>query len=1662
MRRLIFIAAMSAMVLAKPKPETYRETEDFQYSRSSSDDGSKSGYYGAQRGNMGGNYERAHNMDNLAQHQMSGLVRQVDGELGEGAKTRTGSVYTAANSRGIYGSGNYDLSNLKGRNFAEGESVGGLQSHSSLTSQNSGYRGYAYGATNSAGFSSSSHAQNSRYSGYQSSGHADQSQIDNLQATDMSQGHSRYVNDNQAGYNMHQHTQYGSHGQNEFEQSSSNMYGGSSGFDGNSQSRFITTPVRVVVRPGGRVAIPIAAPTYGLSQSSLSDNKNIVNVDDAEVLNQHTNFKPTNKVKHYESSYSYKKEWEKHNTQPAEVAVVVPTENPFPKNSELYEDAQLLQSAKGQFANAHLQTAHVNNVNSAHRAHSSSAATIQSGMQSGFNAQQAHSGFSSQHRQLGYNAQQGSAASDMYANTYGHGAQHSGMAADLVNAAENLDLKPKSYQSSYSYHKSWEKQGDPYVIKPMGVVSNGQASQRLTAGSSNTAYSSHQYGAHSRQAHQTYLADTDCDEEGHVRVARSYTPEQEQQLLSQWQQQQSDHENLEDLGQQTQSKLENLEDLGQQTQSKWENMEDLGQQTQSKWDNLQDLGQQTQNQWDNLQQLGQQTQDKWDNLQQLGQQTQDKWDNLQQLGQQTQDKWDKLEDLGQHTQRDLDQTQNENLDFSQHNQKEDVLTNFEQQANGEDTLGQKSQENHPTSANWDQIPNFEIPTNKENTDNLDKHHMEGFDQHQQNPWFQIPDKNTNLNSFMKPIPGLNDNFGFNAKPNLFPAPLGNTEFNSWTQNNDQTNFWNQNHDHNNYNHGHHYWHDHHTNEYHNHQFEHNFHSNSFSTSNTDTSIQGLWDSVDNIAKEFSETNGKPDDKLSHDYSSFHNMYNQYGNHMQHGFHEGYIPGPTYPHFLIPQINTDKVKEDKDVEKHLLFEEESQGTSTTMKPNKVETSNPKPVENVNTLFNTEDKRPLDRDQNVHSQDVGRGDIGPEDGPYEFTVNKPEKTPEEIESLSITKETNPIKPDGTRIQPNPKEDSALHPLTPLASSNTPISTAQKPDDFHSIYPKPTTVESLPNVPNHKPSTHTVENDDVPQNIPQFNLEQQLQQGFDQQSVEQQFEDSHQPEISKPYQSPPKIETLSHTHQKPQSNIQEDTITDHTHHNVQKNTNINEQQTLLSTFQSHLQSSTPSTQISTTIKNNNVYNINPKPYYDLPYIHEKPNNIPQEQTTECVEISEEVEQQPQNVEHQFVDNWDQQLQGPWGGDNFQQGFDQQNVEPQFEVFHQPEIDKPYKNPQEIEHLSLTNEKPKPNIQEDTIRKQNVQENTNTNEQHTLFSSFQPANIPIQSTTIKYNVDQKPYEKPHEQSDECEDTPEDIQQQNLEQQFVENWDQQVQGPWGGDNLQQGFDQQNVEPQIEVFHQPESDKPYKNPQEIEHLSLTNEKPKPNIQEDTIRKQNVQENTNTNEQHTLFSNFQPANIPTQSTTIKNNVDQKPYETPHEQSDECEDTPEDTQQQNLEQQFVENWDQQVQGPWGGDNLHQGYDQHNLEQQFELFQQHENMHGLQTSPDAFGQQPQSSLQTFDDIQQMENTDTQSFLSNYEQKYPPPVNSRDVDMEPKNPTYTSGQSNPNDKSSQDNQKTDDAKSSPEKIPEPAETSPGFWKSVGSKFSNAKNKVYSWFKRS
>ncbi|CAH2047201.1 unnamed protein product, partial [Iphiclides podalirius] len=677
MRRILIAAALSALVLAKP--ELYKEKEDFQYSRSSSDEGSKSGFYGAQRGNMGGNYEKAHNMDGLAQHQMSGLVRQIDGELGDGYKTRTGSVYTAANSRGIYGSGNYDLSNLQGRNFEETEAFGDELSHSSSLSHSAGYRSQSL--ANSAAYSNS-RAHTAGYRRYQAGGHSQQfMQADNLQSVDQLQSadnlqssdslqsadnlqsadslHSAHEYDygNQAAH----YSNVGFKSHHAYDQNANSRYSGLYGLNTRSQISS-ATPVRVVVRPGTRVTVPLTAQTYDArhATSTLDRGANT----DAELLStseQQLNNGAVNAPKHYESSYSYRKEWEKHNTQPISVDAI-PTVNPFPAQSEILGESQASQLENSQQKSVNSYNSRASNT--AFAANTKSAASSHSRYQAGFNAQQSS----------------GSALSSSGYNSGSHASNANGAAvgADSANLVALLNTKPKSYHSSYAYHKSWERQGDPYVIQLVGGALDGQTSQKLTAASLNHgAYASHQYGSQYKQAHQSYLqngVDCDCDEDGHVRVARSYDPIQEQQFEAYQnfnqdqeelgQQTQAQWDNLQDLGQQNQEKFNKIEDFGQQSQSQWNNIQELGQQEQEKFDNLKDLGQEQQSQWNNMQDLGQQTQDQFDKLEDLGQQAQSKWENLDDLRkqaqpeytqQQSQNTWDQIADLNQNTQSNLDQ-----------------------------------------------------------------------------------------------------------------------------------------------------------------------------------------------------------------------------------------------------------------------------------------------------------------------------------------------------------------------------------------------------------------------------------------------------------------------------------------------------------------------------------------------------------------------------------------------------------------------------------------------------------------------------------------------------------------------------------------------------------------------------------------------------------------------------------------------------------------------------------------------------------------------------------------------------------------------------------------------------------------------------------------------
>ncbi|XP_075975313.1 uncharacterized protein LOC142976013 [Anticarsia gemmatalis] len=794
MKRLFILAAVSALAVAKP--ELYKEQEDFQYSRSSSDDGTRSGFYGAQRGNMGGNYERAHNMDSLAQNQMSGLVKQVEGELGDGANTRTGSVYSAANSRGTFGSGHFDLSNLAGRNFQEGTSYSGnSQSRlSSLSQQSSAhntagftkvhsqsygdqrYQGYQGAATNTQSQTNSGY----RYGGYRASTTA-QTQADNLQSLDNSQA-SSYDYGRQTGYNSGYQSQSGLQ-QSEYGQSNTNSQD-SLGYGSNVRTRLITTtPVKVILTPGGRVAIPVAAQTYDATHGASVIDRNAINTE-TEVVGDNAHgivYRPSN-AKTYQSSYSYHKKWEKHDTIPTTITDETITEASIPKNSELYDDRQTKTSGS-QYGVRGVDAQSTHSGSATGRYSTVNSGSSQSRYQTAYNTQQRGTAVNSNsnlytqtypvsvdsynrgvssdslnaYTQSQYNAgtrYHGSSSSDSNSNAYTQSG-YTGSQSDLNSQVENLNTRPKSYQSSYSYHKSWERQGDPYVIKPATTVYyDGQSSQRLTSATKNQGYAAYQSGSHYHQNQ------ADCDENGHIRVARSYNEQKDNDDHSQ---------NLEDFGQQSQNlqdfsqQSQNLQDFGQQSQTlhdfgqESQNPEDFGQQSQTLHDfgqesqNLEDFGQQSQN----LHDFGQQSQ----NLEDFGQQTQHTGD----FGQQTQQNWyqnnegqqsQKLEDFGQQNLADFGQQtqqtqqledvgqQSQNLDdFGQHSQKvEDFgqqpqrLEDFSQQSQNTGDLSQQSQINWAQHFGTESQKLEDLGQQSQTTADLDQQSQDvkDFDQQSQN------------------------------------------------------------------------------------------------------------------------------------------------------------------------------------------------------------------------------------------------------------------------------------------------------------------------------------------------------------------------------------------------------------------------------------------------------------------------------------------------------------------------------------------------------------------------------------------------------------------------------------------------------------------------------------------------------------------------------------------------------------------------------------------------------------------------------------------------------------------------------------------------------------------------------------------------------------------
>ncbi|XP_073955161.1 uncharacterized protein [Choristoneura fumiferana] len=1055
MRKLFLVAVIAALAWARP--ETYKETEDFQYSRSATDEGTKTGFYGAQRGNVGGNYERAHNMDSLAQHQMSGAVHQVEGELGDASKTKAGSVYTAANSRGIYGSGNFDLSNLEGRNFAE--SVSSDSSHSSLSSafnqhsQNSGWRN-----------------QNRRFTGSGASDQFGQSSLHSgsLQARNSASSIDSHSSnsENQHGFSSGYHTQSGYNSESRYQGESDSAYNQrlsnahlSSGYGAQAgdqtQSRYVVTPVRIYGRPGTQVAIPVFAQSSNTHRASAFD-QNAIN-SEAEVFNnnqQHISSVPESNAKHYESSYNYRKAWERHSeSNPSGVPSVAPTVNPFPANSELYDAQVGSASNRLQQANSH---------------------SFSSG--NDYNAQSsiAHSGSTQSRHQTDYSSQH---KSDINSNAYLSGTHGSLTGASI---GTDVDSQPKSYQSSYSYHKSWERQGDPYVIVP----------ETKTGVSSSQRHSS-QYRQSNQHHSQGSAYDCNCDEYGNVRAKRSYNNFQYQEDLGQqaqtgWEenlgqqtqqswgnfQQQTQPDQLEDLGQQTQeswgdfqqqNKPEKLEDLGQQTQQSWgdlqqqskpEKLEDLGQQTQQSWGDLQqqskpekleDLGQQTQQSWGDLQQqskpekledLGQQTQQSWGDLQpqskpekleELGQQSQDWHGQSQQtenhLGQQIQQTWDQskqhvnsqnLEEFGHHDNQQSQQTFDdlENLgqqpkskwDFFDPSplQKQHVLDqpdNSEQQNKPEsvEDLGQQTQNE------WDNIKNLgqQVQAQWDDTNNINKtQHLDTINTEQQTQTHFL---------------GGNQN---KQDKELTEDSWNTQHITGYTDSSQGANWQEQ------------------------------INRNTLQTSSHNP-LQSLWDKIDNL-EEQTILSANDRDKFSEGFAGYDNSQHSY-----------YAQGSTNHHESSSEQTSNSYY-------HNQYETNYSGSQPTATFDGIRSTSDK---SKNEKSNSEGslEKPKDKvsTNKLQPTDIGRGDISAEeDSPSDVNIPKkeddsqtysthikPEKTPDEIEALSLSRGTENEKPK------NKNQEDTLSVLSIGQQQWLEDQRQQESNDFHKFRGSSTTKK--PNI-------------------------------------------------------------------------------------------------------------------------------------------------------------------------------------------------------------------------------------------------------------------------------------------------------------------------------------------------------------------------------------------------------------------------------------------------------------------------------------------------------------------------------------------------------------------------------------------------------------------------
>ncbi|CAF4799836.1 unnamed protein product [Pieris macdunnoughi] len=1064
MRLLILIASLWAIAYAKP--EMYRESEDFQYSRSSSDEGKKSGFYGSQRGNMGGNYERAHNMDGLAQHQMSTAVRQVEGELGDGAKEKSGSVFTAANTRGIFGSGHYDLSNLQGRNFDESSNSDSL-SHSSLTSQNTGYRGLAHNSGYNSGYTKSSRQSTDFASADYSADHS----------TDFTQ--SKFVDGVQQAINQHSYGnqealgsdyKYYSHGGN---RAQNQLVGANLHSTYDSYGRRITdTPVRVIMRPGTIVTVPVSAQTYDASSSSLrgaSYGQNSLNTEAEELSNSDSVYVKPNTVyytkpKHYESSYNYRKEWEKHSAHPE---AYIPTENPFTKNSELYDDSLLLQNAKRQYNAVDSSSAHVgSDVVRSRNSNIGHLKSVSAAQQSNIYNTKSSSGHQSQYNYETANNQ--NAAASAHSNSYTLGTQNTGAAVDANDLVENIDSKPKSYHSSYAYHKSWERRGDPYVIKPIGGDNSAQISQKLVSGSANQGtHSSHQYGSLYNQAHQSLTkSGVDCDENGHIRVARSSQDHPRQQ----------DQQQFEDLGQEIQNHWGGLEDLGQQTQNKWDNLQgQFSQQSQ----NLEDFGQQNldnlNQQHQNLEDLGQQ------NLENLNQQNQ----NLEDFGQQHLENFNQqhqnLEDLGQHNLEDFGQQSN-NLGQQLHNQWDQFneqsssiiseetpeLESFREPKVNKQNIGPLSdfnqhQESDKQKANtfWNQHQNFDAHDVSQNTDRMESFTNEDFqirDSHQLQNQLELQKKlygtmydilskqKTNDNfqpstSYSNPI-NYHHNINYNDGENQY---TGFSHYSHEASNNGMSSSW---------------------------QKQYNI-QGSHNNNKPTAPLQNFWSKLDNLDTQGMINTNKDtkDENLYSQMSDFDWSNSNWG--QFHAHHDNHMFDGSFAH---------------NDEKNSVTSQILKATTGVNSVSSTEISATTTIPRYNPISNMP----------VSPIDVGRGDIGADETTEPknenehtnvYIPNSPHrhyKTTEEIESLSLTEEND----NSAKVSPvNSQETTEYmwnqlfkhhnvveHKVEDLSSTQTSTTTKEikyKPTEKYSItYTDKDAIPSIEKINKQKDMTPEVE--------------------------------------------------------------------------------------------------------------------------------------------------------------------------------------------------------------------------------------------------------------------------------------------------------------------------------------------------------------------------------------------------------------------------------------------------------------------------------------------------------------------------------------------------------------------------------------------------------------